>query len=313
MSSNPSLALIGCGAWGMNIARTLHRLGHLAAIVDPSPTLGERIGDIPTPRRSLEEIWADPTVDGVVIATPTPTHFPIADGALKANKHVFVEKPVASTSRQIEALIALAQKKNRTLMVGHLLLYHSAFQTMVTTLETGHIGNIKKIETYRCNFGKFFDHESVGWDLGVHDMSMVLALMDGTLPTTVHSTSVRVLTPHGDMETIQMTFPSGTIAELHLSRLSPQKKQTITVYGTEGIMVFDDVQPWEHKLTCSMYCRQSSSWTLSDPSPIPLPHLSPLDQEMRHFIDSIRKGTPPHSPASQGLVIHQLLEKALSS
>lgn len=312
--SNPSLALIGCGAWGANIARTLHRLGHLKAVVDPHPSAATRVHDLNVPFWSLDQALTDSSLQGIMIATPTPSHYEIAHKALSAGKHVFVEKPLASTDDQIQKLDVLATQKNRVLMVGHLLLYHPGFQKMVAEVDAGLIGDIIKIESYRRNFGKFFDYESVGWDLGVHDMSMVLALMKEA-PSTARSSSAKTLTSHGDIETITMTFPKGAVAELHLSRLAPQKEQKLIVYGTKGLMIFDDVQPWEGKLVRYMYTHdpRTSSWALSLPHPYTFFPSSPLDHEMVHFMECISKGATPLSPASQGLMIHQILEKALSS
>src|SRR6185503_12022065 len=152
----PLIALIGCGDWGKNIAKTLHGLEVLTAIVDASTALQAlaTTRDLKLPLIDLETCLKNKAIQGVVIATPTPTHFSIAKVALENGKHVLIEKPLASTVQQVEALQKLASQHSLTLMVGHLLRYHPAFNKLLEWCREERLGKITHIQTYRMNLGK---------------------------------------------------------------------------------------------------------------------------------------------------------------
>lgn len=309
-----SVALIGCGDWGKNSARTLSSLGALACIVDPTEKARTVATDLQVPIRTLEGVLQEDSIRGVVIATPTPTHVPLAQQALLQGKNVLVEKPLAVHDHEISLLQTLADQKSLTLMVGHLLLYHQAFQTLASWVKSGKLGRILSIETSRKNFGKIHAHEGVLWDLGPHDFSMILWLIG--MPHRVLSQSLScVYEGKPDIQTILMQYERGPLAQVGLSRLHPTKEQKVRVVGTKGTAVFDDTRGWSEKL---MFFPQDfmpgvSTPTRGAPESIDLEPSEPLKEELLHFIDCFSNKKTPLSPAAQAQQILSLIKAAEAS
>ena len=245
-----SIALFGCGRWGKNLARNLHELGVLSAIVDDSPSakeiaagLGVRHFDDP------EAIFSDNTVQGVAIATPAPTHFALARTALQAGKGVFVEKPISLSTMEGVQLSELAQKSGLVLMVGHLLQYHPVFLKLKQMVDDGILGNIGYIASSRLNMGTIRSEENVIWSFSPHDISMVLAIA-GSAPETVSAVGSYVLPQQiADAGTVHLAWPGGLRADITSSWLLPEKEQKLVVVGDKAMAVFSDTREWENKLT----------------------------------------------------------------
>ena len=159
---NVRVAVLGCGYWGKNLVRNFAELGALAAICDTVPatatTLSEKYG---APAVSLDAIWRDPTIAGVAIATPAILHASLAQRALTAGKHVFVEKPLALQVDEAEALCALAEEQDRRLMVGHLLQYHPGFIKLRQLVRDGELGRLQYLYSNRLNLGKVRREEDI--------------------------------------------------------------------------------------------------------------------------------------------------------
>lgn len=316
LSSKTSIVLVGCGDWGRNIAKTLSRLNVLKGIVDSYPTdpvkaLGKELN---VPLLDFQECLKDSYLSGMVIATPTPTHFELAHKALTAGKHVLVEKPLATEKKQVQSLIKLANQKNRVLMVGHLLLYHPAFQKIREWVEDGILGTILEIQTYRRNLGKIHLHESVTWDLGPHDLSMVFALIQGKSLKKVSVQGHAYVSTHNDISTLSLEFEEGPFAQINLSRVHPWKEQKLIVIGTQGMAVFDDTKPWDQKAifyksyaTCEGGKAILHRDTMGEAA-----HLSPAEPlclELDHFIQCIEKNQIPLTSGESALGGISLLSK----
>ncbi len=311
-SLKPSIALVGCGDWGKNIARTLAGLEALGAIVDPTSTGLEK--ELRVPDLTFDQCLKDPSISAVVIATPTPTHFDLAHRALTAGKHILVEKPLATETRQVRTLLKLAKKNHRILMVGHLLIYHPAFQKIAEWVDSGKIGDVLQIQTYRMNLGKVHLHESVTWDLGPHDLSMVFALMKGSKLKKFSAHGKAHITPHHDTNVIFLEFEKGISAQVNLSRLHPWKEQRLVVIGTKGVAVFDDTKPWSEKATFykshAVLAEGKVTLTKDDRGePFPLEPAEPLRLELQHFIQCIEKNQDPLTSAESALEAISLLNK----
>lgn len=312
---NPSVALIGCGYWGRNLARVFHEIAALAAVCDVDAEVGEAHAErYGVPARSVDEILADDAVPAVAIATPAAAHAELAGRALQAGKHVFVEKPLALRATDAEELIALAAEHERVLMVGHLLQYHPAFLALRELIAAGRLGRLQYIYSNRLNLGKIRREENVFWSFAPHDISMILALA-GEMPSAVAARGASYLhNVIADVTNTYLSFPSGINAHIFVSWLHPYKDQKLVVVGSEGMAVFDDTRPWSEKL--SVYAHRIG-WKNGAPEPeradaehVALREAEPLRLECEHFIECVASGDTPRTDGAEGLAVLRVLEAA---
>ena len=173
-----SIAHVGHGYWGRNLARNFFELGHLAAIVDPNPNAAKQAAEAYGVRAaSFDEVLSDPAIDGVSIASPAGQHFAQATAAIEAGKHVYVEKPLALDVSEAQRLCALAEARGRILMVGHLLQYHPCYLRLRELVAQGELGRLLHVYSNRLSLGKFRNEENVLWSFAPHDISMILGLV----------------------------------------------------------------------------------------------------------------------------------------
>jgi predicted dehydrogenase len=241
----------GLGAWGKNLARNFAEVADLRWLCDPADGKRDEFASrYPQARFTTDfaDLVGDPELDAVVIATPVPTHYELAKQALEAGKHVFVEKPPAMTGTEIAELVALADERGLVLMPGHLLLYHPGVQRVKELVENGELGEVLCVYGNRQNLGVIRPYENALWSLGVHDLSVILHLLDED-PVEAVAHGRDFLQPGvEDVVFCYLRFPSGKIAHMHLSWLDPHKMRKITVVGTEKMVVFDDME-LERKVT----------------------------------------------------------------
>lgn len=314
-----TIAVVGCGDWGRNIARALKSLGALAALSDRAGALkaSQCAEELKVPLHSLETILRERDIQGIVIATPPATHFSLAKQALEAGKHVFVEKPLVRHKEEALVLEKLAQEKERILMVGHLLRYHGAFEQLHTWVQEGKLGHVLHINTSRKNLGKIYPDEGVIWDLGPHDLSLILPLV-GRDVSHVFATSGHYAVPlHPDEALLALRFKNSSLkAFITLSRLSPFKEQKVTVVGTKGMAVFDDTKEWAQKLV--FFNNLITQETLShfeihhdrNGTPALLTPMEPLKAEMTHFLDCLKTQQSPRTHVQSAVHILEILEAA---
>jgi predicted dehydrogenase len=245
------IGVVGLGYWGPNLARNFAELGVLSALCDIDPDLRERYAER-YPRvpmyADLDELLRDDAVDGVVIATPVPTHYPLARSALAAGKHVLVEKPPAMRTAEIDELLELAVGGDRVLMPGHLLLYHPGVRKLKELIDAGELGEVLCVYGNRQNLGIVRTNENALWSLGVHDLSVILYLLDEEPDEAVAHGRDFLTEGVEDVVFCFLHFPSGKIAHMHLSWLDPHKMRKMTVVGREKMVVFDDME-LERKVT----------------------------------------------------------------
>jgi predicted dehydrogenase len=239
------VAVVGVGYWGPNLVRNLYELPSAEPtwVVDPSPAARERVTlRYPSIREAarLEDVLADDSVDAVAIATPVSTHFDLAAQALRAGKHVFVEKPLAASSREAEELIGIAETRGLVLMPGHTFLYSPPVVKIKQLIDAGEIGDVLFVTTSRVNLGLHQPDVSVVWDLGPHDFSILRYLLD-ELPSSASAMSRSCVLPGiPDVAFINLSYPSGTIAHVELSWLAPSKLRRTAIVGTRKMVVYDD-------------------------------------------------------------------------
>jgi predicted dehydrogenase/acetyltransferase-like isoleucine patch superfamily enzyme len=312
------VAVVGCGYWGQKVVRALAELGALEAIVDRDwQTVDHMVNRFGGRPLSFEAALADPTVTAVAIAAPAKMHYPLAMQAMAADKHVFIEKPIALQTDDAEALVRAARDRSRILMVGHLLHYHQGYRAVRDIVRSGRLGRLQYICSYRLSLGKVRREEDVLWSFAPHDLSMILDLV-GQEPEEVTATGAAILHPSiRDTCDVHLKFSSGIKANIFVSWIHPFKEQRLIVIGEHGAVVFDDVAPLERKVTVFPY---AFSW--SGPVPVPrtnegelvsLPSGEPLKAEMRHFLDCCMTGGNPCTDATEGMRVLAVLRRASAS
>ncbi len=327
--SSPSkvagIAIVGAGYWGPNLIRNFDSLADCQVrwVCDRKPGrlryVNERWPHIPL-TEDYAQVLKDPSVDAVVIATPVSTHCDLATAALEAGKHVFVEKPLAATSDQALRIVELAERKKLVLATGHIFVYHPAVAAMESAIQRGEIGKPCYAESGRVNLGPPASEVNVIWDLAVHDISILLYLWDQE-PVEVVAYGEHFLHPTLiDVAFLHLRFADGSMAQHHVSWLSPEKVRRFFVAGTEGSLKFDDTLP-EGKLRIIDQGVDSRIGLKDDdvkelyyrPGRITVPQLpndEPLRVECQHFLDCIRNGHPPRADGRAGLAVVRVLEAA---
>lgn len=313
---------VGFGYWGPNLVRNIDRLGdaELVAACDLSEAnLAKLAGMYPgvATTTDLDALLADYDLDAVVVATSAPSHFAIASKVIAAGKHCFVEKPLTLTSREAEALVLAADQAGVTLMVGHLMEYHSAINWIKDYIASGDMGEVLYVYMQRLNLGKVRTEENAFWSLAPHDVSIVLYIL-GEAPDYVSANGAAYVTP-GVQDTVfaNLHFPSGKMANIHVSWLDPHKVRKLTVVGTKKMLVFDDMEATEKiwiydrgvgAPDAAMAYGEDLTLRFGD---ITVPWVSmsePLAIEVQHFMDCCRSGETPRSDGRDGLRVVRVLE-----
>ena len=315
-----TVAVAGLGYWGPNLARNLDRFpdAELTWLCDPSEAALERCAhSFPSARTTtrLEDLLADDSLDAVVIATPVPTHAELAIRVLEAGRHCFVEKPLAQSEKEAEAVVEAARAAGRVLMVGHLLEYHPGVVRLAELVRSGDLGELRYVYSNRLNLGKHRQDENALWSLGAHDLSVIF-LLAAEEPYEWNAMGESYVQPGvEDVVFALMRFPSGLIAHMHLSWLDPHKERRFTVVGSKRMATFDDME-LERKLTVydKGFDEDYSSYReyIARSGDVFSPRVSneePLRIECRHFLDCIRDGTEPRSGAESGLRVVRALER----
>ena len=317
------IGLAGCGYWGPNLIRNFHDLPttQITAICD---TREERLRPLlkkfPLAKFSTRypDLISNPHVDAVVIATPISTHYEMARRALAAGKHVLVEKPLAETVRQAEALTELAARCDRILMVGHTFEYHPAVLKVSELLQAGELGKLHYIDSVRVNLGLYqSDGFNVIWDLAPHDVSIILSWV-GETPRRVSAWGrAFVHTKAEDVAFIRLEFPGGVLAHSHVSWLAPTKIRRMTVAGDKKMVIYDDLDGAEKIKIADRGAELDLSnrqmrfgYRMGD---IVIPRLDTteaLAQECSHFVDCILEHRNPRTDGNSGTQVVRVLEAA---
>jgi predicted dehydrogenase len=322
------IGVVGYGYWGPNLVRNFanSECSRVVSVSDLDPAklaTSRRLHPEIGTTRDFRDILQDHRVDAVAIATPVHTHYELALAALRAGKHVFVEKPLAPTSDQVRRLIEEADKRNLVLMVDHTFLYTPAVQKIRELVHEGELGEIYYYDSIRSSLGLFQSDVNVIWDLAVHDMSIIQYILNEE-PVAVSATgSCHVSGAPENMAHITLFFQSSCVAHMSVNWLSPIKVRQTFIGGSRKMIVYDDVEPTEkikiydkgitlngslekaHQLRIGY--RAGDMWA---------PHLAAkeaLQTEVQHFVDCLRTGETPISSAQSGLKVVEILEAASRS
>ena len=324
MNKSLRVGVIGAGYWGPNLVRNLSEVpgAEPVAVADLSEERLEAIRKrFPAVRTTTahHELFDDRAIDAVCIATPVGTHRKLAEEAFAAGKHVFVEKPLAGTVSDAEAIVRAAERAGKTLMVGHTFVYNPAVVEVKRILDADGVGRVQYIDSQRVNLGLHQFDINVLWDLGPHDVSITLYWL-GEEPAWIQATGACFVQPEiEDVVFLMIGFPSGAIAHAHLSWLAPTKLRTMTVIGSKKMVLYDDVQTVEkvkiydqgvEKLSGEELRRSYRAGDIHSPR---IPVTEALQIEMRHFIECVRDGKKPRSDGETGLRVVRALEAGMRS
>ena len=314
----PQVAVVGCGTWGSNLVRNFHALGALRAVVDTDPSAARRCsGQYGIPAVDLDAALGDPELDGVVVAVPAAGHVSVARRALAADKHLFVEKPMALHVDEAEEVCRAAEARDRVLMVGHVLRYHPAFLELERLVHGGVLGRVRYLYSNRLNLGRIRREEDILWSFAPHDISMILALV-GSEPRSVSAVAGNYLhDERADVTTTHLRFPGGERAHVFVSWLHPFKEQKLVAVGDQAMAVFDDGQAWPEKLR--LY-RHAIAWREGVPEAVKaeaeavaVEPAEPLEVECRHFLDCLAGRARPRTDGWEGLRVLRALTRAARS
>ncbi|MBS1715478.1 MAG: Gfo/Idh/MocA family oxidoreductase [Armatimonadetes bacterium] len=307
-----NVGVVGAGAWGKNIVKTLHELGALAGVSDVS---AER-------RHEVREQYGVPVVgdpeelielglDAVCVAAPAPVHHPLAKLFLLEGLHTFVEKPLALSVRESEELVELANENERILMVGHLLMYQPAVTFIKDYVSSGRLGKVHSFNHSRLNLGRARKVENVLWSLGVHDVAVCVHLA-GAAPENVTATAQCVLQPTiEDDVRLTLQFEDGVVGNIHSSWLWPTMQRRLTVIGEKGMLVYDEttqtVTLHDKGINPDLSNRNDGETVVFEGAG------QPLTLEMKHFLECCAEGKRPVSDGVNGLEVVRILERAFPS
>ena len=319
------IGLVGFGYWGPNLARNISDNPdlRLVAVCDANAASLDKAG-----RRypgiscygDPAGMLTNPAVEAVVVASPVATHAPFALAALRAGRHVLVEKPMALNTAQARAMIEEAERRRLTLMVDHTFVFGGAVRKIDQLLRAGELGRLLYYDSVRINLGLFQSDVDVLWDLAVHDLS-ILDSLRGDLPAQVSCITHRHFDgAQANMAYLTMTYDDGMIAHAHVNWLSPVKIRHAVFGGDRRMVVYDDIAVDEKVKvydrgvgfsgSADMPASRKVDYRSGEISIPTLERREPLAAMLDHFAASVRNGTPPLTGGAAGLRVLKVLEAA---
>ena len=315
------VALVGAGYWGPNLARVMSQSPKcdFVAICDSNPrNLESIIGRYPAVKgySSFVDLLAT-DVDAIVIATPISTHYELAKLALMAGKHVFVEKPLAHTAELARELVQIAAARQVILFTGHTFIYSPSVIKVRELIDSGSLGDVLYVSLSRVNLGLYQKDVDVVWDLAVHDISILLYWL-GEVPVNGASFGRACVQKNKrDVAFLWLEFPSGIVASIEVSWLSPQKLRRTCVAGSNRTVVYDDMDPAEKvrvydrgvKFTePQTFGEFQLSYRMGDMNAPYIDNAEPLLTEIEHFVHSLETGEQPITSGEFGVQVVEVLE-----
>ncbi len=327
-SKQVGVAVVGAGGWGKNHVRNYIAMSEsfLHYVCDRDEAIRNAMSAL-YPRvdvvSDFQVVLDDPAVEAVVIATHAPTHFELAEAALMSGRDVFVEKPLCLSGEHAARLCDLAQKHDRILMVGHLLLYHPAVERLKQLVDDGELGDVLYIYAQRVNLGVVRRDENAWWSLAPHDISVANYLL-GAAPDAVSATGSSYLQSERGIEDVvfaTLHYPGGRMAHVHVSWLDPHKTRKLTVVGDRKMAVFDDTSADKKLAVFDKGVEPPATVTYEEgvrirTGDILIPALKmaePLRRECAAFIESVRSRKRPVADAQSGLDVVRALEGGAKS
>lgn len=321
-----NFGVVGYGYWGPNIVRNLENIEgcSVTAICDQSPAARKRAQRAHPHLQCLAdpmEIVTSSSVDAVAVITPVWTHFELSKAALENGKHVFVEKPFTSNTRQGEELIELAERKNLKLMVDHTFLFTGAVRKIKQLLDDGTLGQLYYYDSTRVNLGLFQHDVNVIWDLAPHDLSIMDHLIKAE-PEAIVATGQSHLNGHEDIAFITAYFPNNVIAHVNVNWLSPVKVRTTLIGGEKKMLVWNDLEADEKIKVYDKGVNVTSqqgvynllvSYRSGDMWSPQIEQSEALRAELGYLVDCIKTDEVPFNDGHAGLRIVKMLEASTES
>ncbi|MCX6157120.1 MAG: Gfo/Idh/MocA family oxidoreductase [Ignavibacteriae bacterium] len=312
------LAIIGGGKWGLNHVKTAHKLlgDNLIVVCDLSKSVEDKVKSISPNIKfcsNLENVFNNKEINAVIIATPAETHYEISKMCLINNKHILTEKPLTLLSSEATNLIEIAEKYNKKIMVGHVLLFHPAIVKLKNMIEDGFIGNIQYIYSNRLNLGTIRKEENILWSFAPHDVSIIQYLI-GDKPVSVYAEGAAFLQDNIEDTTLTfLKYKNNISAHIFVSWLHPFKEQRLVVIGDKGMIVFEDSLK-EDKL--KFYKKgfnvlgDSIEKFESEYEVVMFDNKQALEEEQNHFYSAIINDTVPKTDGYHAKEVLEILEMA---
>lgn len=319
-----NVAVLGCGYWGANLLRNFaeNQSFQLVACADTDASRFERLaGRYPAMHMGADpwQILHDDAIDAVAIATPANTHYPLACEALRCGKHIFIEKPLATSTAEATELVELACHNHLTLMVDHTFVYTGAVRKIREIIENNELGEIHYFDSVRINLGLFRHDVNVLWDLVPHDLSIMNFILPRR-PVAVSASGGAHITPGVlDMAYVTVHFDDATLGHFHCNWLAPVKVRTIIIGGSKRLVLYDDSEPSEKvKIydrgidgpNANHVYKKLVQYRLGNMYAPYLDTREALSLACAHFAECITTGQEPITGGAAGLAVVQILEAA---
>ncbi len=323
-----NIGILGYGYWGPNLVRNF---------AENPDTAVAAVADLDTKKLELvqrrypgvkttthfQDLMQDPAIDAIAIATPVSTHFELGMAALRAGKHLWLEKPMTESLLQARKLHDEAAKRQRTVFVDHTFIYTGAVRKMGELIRGGELGRVYYYDSTRVNLGLFQRDVSVISDLAVHDFSILDYLL-GEHPVAVSASGINHFpgTPE-NLAYITLFYDSGTIAHANVSWLAPVKVRQILVGGSKRMIIYDDVEPsekvkvYDKGISFTEDAKQiyemRVGYRTGDMWAPKLDATEALRVASEHFVDCLQHNKTPETDGQLGIRVVELIEAATSS
>lgn len=323
MDDRIGIGVIGCGQWGMNYLRVFDELPQTTVVaagdlqMERLQLVQQRFPTVDTCEQ-FEQLLGNPEIQGVAVSTPATAHYAIVRECLLSRKHVLVEKPITTDIAQGEELVALAEKMNVVLMVGHTFLYNGGIRKMKACIDDGDFGTVYYLHGIRTNLGPIREDVNAIWDLAPHDVAIFNYLLDSK-PTWVSAVGMKVLrNSREDAGFITLRYPGDIVGNIHVSWADPHKVRTVVVVGSKKRICFDDLNSMEQvrvfEKGVTTEAVEAGSFgefrLLMRDGDIISPKIEasePLKNQCTHFLDCIRTGAQPLTSGRHGLDVVEVM------
>lgn len=316
------IGVVGCGHWGPNQIRTFF-FNSSAEVVRVCDLSEKRLSSIRSMYKQVEtttdsaRVTRAADIDAVVVTTPVRAHHAIVRDALLHGKDVLCEKPMTVDPAEAEELIALAESKERILMVGHVFLYNSGVLKIKELLKAGELGRIYYLHAKRTNLGPVRNDVNAVYDLASHDIAIFNFLLEGR-PRVVEAVGQCHLRPHlEDVAFVSLEYPGGILAHIHVSWLDPKKMRQITVVGDTKMATWDDlassgpVEIFSKRIEAERFYGDFGEFhLLAKEGEVVIPSIKaeePLKRQAEHFVDCVVNRKKPLSDGRNALEVVQTL------
>lgn len=324
-----NIGFCGYGYWGKNILRNLMDMDNVEviAICEPNEKARQKArlacgnGPIYTP--SYLVLLNRGNIDAIVLATPPQTHYELGMEALKAGKHVFIEKPLTTNYQEALNLCKQAALEQKQVMVGHTFVYNPVINDLKKLIDSEELGDIHYMDFIMTNLGKY-QKDNILWDLAPHGISIILHLLNNPEVVKVAVNGISAIkTGLIDIAYLTLYFKNGSFANMHFSWLNPNKERRLTIVGSDKMAVFDDINPLEKlriydKGIESYNLKEASSWGESivgyRHGKIIIPNTTtgePLKNELEHFVDCVRNNKTPITDGTHGAEVVSIIAEAV--